>query len=110
MVRFVQASSNRSINASIRRLVDSTMLFIRYQLLGAARGPAQDDAAARAADEVDEVADLGGRQRCILLDPRHRARGIELGVNQITIRLLQLRDRLRREPAARESDRVHPKD
>src|SRR5690606_2523550 len=75
-----------------------------------AHGSTEDDAAARLADEVDEVLHLGTAERGIALDLLEGAAGVEFRRQQIAICLLELLQQLGREAAARKADGVEAVD
>ena len=63
--------------------------FVR-QYFGRAGGAPQDDAALRGADEVDRYSHLGAGQRPVVLDLLQRAGGVQLRLQQVAERALQL--------------------
>src|SRR5438093_6427725 len=85
----------------------SLSLFISDYLLSTSRRAPQNDAALRRADELDEVLDFGACQRSIVLDLLERARRVQLRLDQVAERALQLRDHVLREAAPHQTDRVH---
>src|SRR6185503_5265977 len=71
-----------------------------------ARGAPQDHAALRGADEVDQVLHLGAGQRLVLFDLLQRPRRIELRLQEIPERALDLGDDVLGEAAPHQPDGV----
>ena len=87
--------------------ISDARLFVREHFFRPPRRAAQDDAALRGADEVDEVLHFGARQRPILLDLLQRARGVQLRLQQVAERRASASSiDLGREAAAHQADRV----
>src|SRR5207237_6090563 len=70
------------------------------------RRAAQDDAALGGADELDQVLHLGACERAVLLYLLQRARRVQLRLQEVAERSLQLRDHVLREASSHEADRV----
>src|SRR6184192_1593153 len=98
------ASRTRKGKRPLPAMSPRRTLFVGEHFFGAARGPAQDDASRRGADEVHEVLHLGARERAVLLDLLQRPRRVELRLQEIAERALQLDDDILRETAAHEAD------
>ena len=73
------------------------LLFVDGRFLGPPGRAPQDHAALRRADEVEQILHFGAGERLVLLDLLQRARRVQLRLQQVAERALQLLDDVGRE-------------
>src|SRR5713226_8305785 len=79
---------------------------IGHHFFGASGGAPQQRAPLRGADEFDQILHFGARERFVLLDHLQRTAGVELRLEQVAVRALQLADDLLGKSPANQSNRV----
>src|SRR6185436_2211226 len=100
------ASSTRKGKRPFPAIKPRRMSFVRDHFLGAAGRATKDHATLRRADEVDQVLHLGAGERLVLFDLLQRPRRVQLRLQQVAERTLDLGDDVEREAAAHQADRV----